>query len=228
MSNLIRAEIPQSNFEIIRNRLGVILRTEFDYQDYVTTDPLFLNPTIAVEATTPTDISQMPLLNINMAAGSFASKTAKHTEGTYTYNIDCYISAKTTSAYNGDQRSSILAQRLIGIAQKILDNPVYRTLGFAPSVITRVKCTDINIADANYLDLENTRFVRLVCQVEAPEDNLLYNANLIDEYFSSAKLYLTDEGYILSTNQVEQEGGALLVGVGGYLLLGSTGKLLLG
>lgn len=228
MSNLIRAEIPQSNFEIIRNRLGVILRTELDYQDYVTTDQLFINPDIAIETTIPTDLSEMPLINISLASGSFGLKTVIHTEGTYIYNIDFFVNAKTNSNYPGDKLSSLRAHRLMGIVQKILDNPVYRNLGFTPGNITRVKCTEMNIAEANHLDSENTRFVRLVCQVEAPENNLLYNANLIDEYYTTAKLYLTDKGYILSTNAVVAEGGALLVGNGGYLLLGSTGKLLLG
>ena len=79
----ITQAIPPQAFEIIRNRIGLILAEEIDNQSILTYDP-DLDLTVWVERTVPFDKTELPSVNVSLARGSYDSKTYRETDSTYT------------------------------------------------------------------------------------------------------------------------------------------------
>lgn len=197
MNNLITVEITQRNFELVRNRIAVILANELEYQDYVSTDELFELPTIKLEGRVAFDISEMPIINVCLSNGDYGNKDVRQTEGTYVYNIDVHCKSKKVGATDGDTLSSLKVQRMLGICQAILDNPVYKTLNFGARAIHSVTVSNLNVQEIEKEkgDLESCSMGRLQVTVRCPEGNSLIDANQIDSYGTIVMMALTERGY---------------------------------
>lgn len=195
MSKILVA-IPPQNFEIIRDRLAVILADELENQ------VLFYNPeldaNVYVERTDPINNTELPALNVSLASGSYDNKDVTGTDGTYTFNIDAYTSAKATALANADTQSTFNLHRLLGVCRYILENPVYRNLGYVTPYISRVTVGSINIAEPGAKDALSTFMGRLTVTVRVVETTALLPAELIAGYETAAKLYTTEQGYVLS------------------------------
>jgi hypothetical protein len=230
MAYKIIGEITQRNFELVRNRLAVILFDEMERQDYVSTDPLFEKPTIYVEGNQSFDANEHPIINVMLQRGDYESKDVIQADGVYLYNIDIHTKAKETSTDNADTLAMLRCQRLLGVCQAIFENPAYKTLDYAPGTIEHVKVNGISIGETSEGDAESTSRARLILEVSVPEGNELKIAGDILGYSTVATLGLTSKGHVFSLVDLENEvGDGLLLGTGGgFLLLGSTGKLLLG
>lgn len=195
---LINNVIPSQNFELVRDRIGEILATEFAFQFTLTSNPE-LNPIVHVERIVPFDHTDMPCINVLLSRGNFDNITAKKSDGTYQFNIDIYAKSKSSQNQGGDSRASFIVQKLVGMAMAILENPRYNTLGFAAPSVSHTQVSDISIADPNNnQDAENIMMGRLSFQVRINENVELLTANNIVGYGTTVTLSETEQGYIFT------------------------------
>lgn len=201
---LITATIPTQAFERIRNRIGEILIEELTNQVTVLSDST-LATDVYVERSVPFDKTEMPAINVNFAGGPLDSKNVKDGSNSYTYNIDVYASAKSSSTESGDSKAAFQCQRLLGACRSIILNPVYRTLGFATGAtgfVSRVSIRDISIFDpaANKQDADNTYMGRLAVIVSCTEIESLIIPNNIEGYDAKIKVDSSNFGYKYTGN----------------------------
>jgi hypothetical protein len=191
--------IGNQNFELVRDRIGAILLTEIEQQVYLGSD--ITEPEIFIERTVPFSAeNEFPAINVQFAGGVYETKNVREAEGGYLYNIDIFTLGKNTSAITGDKLANIKLQRLMGVCRAILENPVYRTLSFAPPSLSRVKVQELSIAAPQVQDGLHTAMGRIVYRVEVDEDVELKTAPLIVDALSTIKLESTDKGYKYISN----------------------------
>ena len=193
---LILNVIPPQGFEITRDRIGEILADEISSQvaKSYNTD---IDAAVYVERSNQIDKTELPLINISLSTGSYDNKNQGHVNGTYTFDIDAYTHAKSTEDESGDVLAAMKLQRILGVCRAILENPIYKTLGYEAGFILRTGFSDINIAipGAGKLDTLNTLMGRLSFTVVLVESTELIVPQLIAGYDTSLKLELTDNGY---------------------------------
>lgn len=197
----ITAKITRQGWEYIRDRIAEILADELNAQvtmDYPSVD---IDAQVWVERTNSFDKTELPAINVSLATGSWENKNQGSQDGTYIFNIDCYALAKTKGADSGDTLSAIKVQRLLGICRYILEDPIYKTLGFEPPFIMRTGCKDVNIASPPNEDEKNVAMGRITFSVTANEKNQLLVPKLIAGYKTQIKVNGTDEGYLYEGNQ---------------------------
>lgn len=202
MPKILSIISPQA-FELIRDQIAAILADEIDYQGVLSYDPDFLNMIVFVEGNNPEDKEDLPLINVSLATGSWPDRKAYNGQikGNYIYNIDVYTNSPSSSDNEGDEirgdnLSGVKLQKILGICRAILENPIYRNLGYASGFIERVAMNDLNIrAESKNADALNTRMGRLTFQVEVQENVNLLNANPLLEWTTSVSINKTDDGY---------------------------------
>jgi hypothetical protein len=190
----ITSIIPQQSFEIIRDRIGLILADEIAGQ-YTLTSNDDINATVWVERKTLFDKTDCPAINVSFSNGNYDNKNARSVDGSYTYNIDIYTSAKNTSSTNADNTASVNNMRLLGIVRAILENPIYRTLDYSPPILCHTEVRQIGIPEMDMIDANTTCISRLVFFVIIPETVALLTALQLSGSDTVMKLSLTDKGY---------------------------------
>jgi hypothetical protein len=190
--------IPQQFFETVRDRIADIIVDEIENQRVLT-------PSLGVigyymERSVPFNHSEMPCINVSLATGNHDGKSAISSNKIYNYNIDCYHKAKSSYEDFGDSLASVNMQRLLGMCRAILENPVYRTLGFATPSLKRVYVSAMQIADPNTMDSVSAIMGRLIFSVEVPEGMELAVPMLLAGYDTRIKMGDTDRGYYYSGN----------------------------
>lgn len=195
---LINGVIPRQNFELVRDKIGEILATEFAAQ-FALTSNSELNATVHVERIVPFDNTEIPCINVLLSRGNFDNMTAKKSDGTYQFNIDVYAKSKSSENQGGDSRASFIMQKMVGMAMAILENPRYRTLAFAPPSVAHTQVSDISISDpTNNQDAESVMMGRLTFQVRINENVELLTANPIVGYETTVTLSETEKGYVFT------------------------------
>jgi hypothetical protein len=190
----ITQAIPSQAFEIIRNRIGLILAEEIDNQSILTYDP-DLDLTVWVERTVPFDKTELPCVNVSLARGSYDSKTYRETDSTYTYNIDVFANSESSNGVDGDIDSKFILHKLLGVCRAILENQAYKTLGFLPAFVMRSAVVDLNIAETNPNDGNYSTMGRLTLSVRVPEVSQIPDAETIAGMSTSIKLAQSNQGY---------------------------------
>jgi len=202
MAAIIPAAIPTQSFELIRNRIAEILVQELPAQATFLADTK-INATVYVERYVSFDLTELPAVNVSLNRGLYAEQTQKSTDGTYTYNIDCHTSAKSTSAgARGDSLSMFQLQKLLGVCRGILEDTRYNTLGFARPFIESSKITTIDIGNATEGDATSSVMGRLTLVVRANEQKGVVTPELIAGYDTQVKLGLTEKGYIFTGDNI--------------------------
>lgn len=182
-------------WEFIRDRIGEILQDELSFQADLGYEPEISLKTFTVERTNYFDKTEMPACNIAFAQGSAENKDIKGADGSYIYNIDFYTNAAAMPKGGGDQIATLNLHRLLGLAQSILEDPIYKTLGFAPPYISRIYLGETNIAAAGNNDSRNTMMGRVQLHVLVYEKNVLIKPKLIEGYDTTVKIGTTEKGF---------------------------------
>ncbi len=194
MAKILTPIQPQA-FELIRNRIGEILADELPVQaaiEYAAE----LRATVFLERFTPFDITDMPCVNVMLSRGGYDNKAGVKRDGTYTYNIDCYMVSKTTTTERGDSKASVKLQKLMGVCGAILEDPHYVTLGFARPFISHTEVREINIAQPEKnQDGNNVIMGRVTFIVRVPENVSALLPKIMPGYDTVVKMGLTDKGY---------------------------------
>ena len=88
MAELIEAILEQ-NFELIRDQIGLIIKTELLAQKTLqpNVDILQKETKVFIDRLIIPDKSELPMINVFMDVGSFDNQDVQAVDGTYTYNI---------------------------------------------------------------------------------------------------------------------------------------------
>lgn len=195
---MIEALIPIQNFEAVRDRMGLVLQTELENQQYLGAD--IVVPTIYIERGVPFNDTELPAINIQYSGGTFGNKDITQVQGTYNYNIDIVTNNSTDGTDRGDFLAMQAVQRLAGLIRAILDNPLYITLGFARPSLGHVEVGTMQIADRGDTDAKNSAMARVVYTAQVAEGNKLITAPQFEAAFTALKIDTSDEGYMYITN----------------------------
>ena len=190
--------IPPEGFEYCRNRIAEILADEIGNQFVYTGDAELSSVLISMEGDIPYDKIEVikTVIGVSLGQTVYGAAHAGNHSADYTFFLDVHTGAKTTSSQAGDAKAAIRAQRFAGLIRSILENPQYRTLGYAPGFISRVSMEKFDIAAQVPGDSRYSSMIRLYFHVELPEICKLIDPNLIEGYQTVVTLGTTSLGYI--------------------------------
>lgn len=185
----ISIQIPQRNFELIRDNIGSILILELSDQDYTN------EVSVWRERNTPFDIIDLPAVNISFDSNSNLAQTTSSKRNENTYFIDVTVNSKHSDITKGDVEANLKCQRICGIIDYILSCPEYQFLDFEIGLIESRWISDINIGRLQNQDSRHTVTGRITFKVRAREDVNKISGTQIKILGSQVKLDLTDKGY---------------------------------
>lgn len=193
--SLIDGIIPPQTHEIIHDRIGEILKSEFEAQYLMTYDNIF-NANMYKERHVPLHEAEEPSLNVIFERGDFMRQHQGQTTGDYRYHIEVIANSKTTDQDRGDKLSASKLQRLMGVVQYILEDPKYKTLLFPPPFIEHRFVENIWFAPDTKQDGDYSLKGFVTFIVRAPRTNALIQPNLLKGNTTNVRLGLTDKGYL--------------------------------
>ena len=210
MAANITYKIPQSNFELIRDRIAAILLDESAAQSIlygvsdgltpptITPDPdLLWN--VFIERFSAYDKSEGVVVNVGILEHELSESTVQSQKNDVDFYIDLYCTSKDTSADDGCQLAAQKLHKIVGIVRHILQSDYYVTLGFDPGTIFNRNATKINYStpDNNAPDTVNTRMARITFKVVMIEEQALPDGTTAQGYYTNMQLALTGNGYQL-------------------------------
>lgn len=198
---LIDGTIDRQAYEVVRERIGLILATELENQ--VTGFGNYdADAEVWLERIIPFGDAELPCVNVQLAQGVFDGHTIKQTDGTYTFNIDVHECAKTTGkekVQQADYLALTKLQRKLGLCRAILEDTRYKLLNFTPPFVMHSRMKILNIANADAQDATMSVWGRLQLEVKVPEVVNLLNLTDLAHFDTSVKLYETEVGYVFRT-----------------------------
>lgn len=195
MAAILDVLIPQQNFELIRNKVGLIIAEECANQ-FILGATQLEHLQVFVDRFVPIQVEECPVVNVSLDSVSFTAQDAITQTGEDKYFVDVYTRGKTTTTKRGDEISSFDCARILGIIRAILENPRYNTLGFAKPSIERVTVESIQMAQPNDTkDASNIKMGRLSLLVKRRETVQLVEGDPSGGVNTSIKLAETDFGF---------------------------------
>lgn len=196
MASIINTIIQKRAFELIRDRIGLILAEELVSQASLNSDSN-LAAKVYVERFIPFTKPDLPALNVSLATGDYDNMTSIKSDGTYQFYVDIYTNSTAKGTNSGDAAASIKLQRLAGVCHAILSDSAYMTLAFAPPFIEHTEVKSINIGTPQSVnEATNIVMARLTFIVRVPEKTRSIIPSDIAGYTTKMVLGLTDKGYL--------------------------------
>jgi hypothetical protein len=188
----IPIQIPQRNFEIIRDGIGALLAFELADQAVTANVGVWRERMIAF------DQKELPAVNVGFDNNNFDNQNAISKIGTMQFFIDVMANEKHVGhekEEQGDLLANITCQRIAGIIDYILSSTEYYTLGFAPGLIRSRWVSSINMGKLSEQDTKHSTVCRLTFNVIANEEVNPVAATPLSILGTQVKLNETDEGY---------------------------------
>jgi len=198
MAAKINTIIPAQSFEIIRDKIALILKEELLNQATLAANPK-LNAIVYVERYSPpnsSEVTDVPIVNVLLGQGDYSNQDVTQSTGTYLYFIDVYTKAKANDDKGGDERAIISLQKILGICRGILEATQYLTLGFTAPFVMGRKINSIQIAGPSDPGADSLVRGRLILQVMAPEYQELSTANILDGTDTTVRIEESPQGYL--------------------------------
>jgi len=208
---LIPGEIPQQHFELIRDRIGLILYQEIENQwsefgDEDLQKPL-PNPQISttpesmqvfVDRVMPIDQSECPIINVQYNSTPYDNNNPLRAEGVNTFLIDVYTKSYSEDGGDGDKLANIKLQKILGKIAFILRHSYYKTLGFEPGFIGGTKVALIQIADPRdpNFNMDGCVMGRVTFEVRAAEYVTPVSVRDMQGFYTTVELFNSDKGYL--------------------------------
>lgn len=171
MPAIINTLIGLQSYELVRDRIGLILTTELNNQA-VNLGNYYADADVWVERFVKPTVNEEAIVNVTIAGATYDGQTVLQADGTVKYNIDIYCKAETEGTdkeEQGDYLAMYKLQRLVGICRSILQDARYITLGFARPFIMGRNVLKFDIANPNSEDMQSHVMARIVVQVKMPE-----------------------------------------------------------
>ncbi len=186
--------INTQQFEFVRDRIFEILLDEIENQ-FILTGDYNLSISGFIERNSPIDKTELPAIVVSFAKADYNNKNQGNVDGTYLFHIDCYTNAKNSNGIDGDYLAQKNVHQLLGLCRAILEDPIYKTLGFTPPFVIKSAIIDLNIASGNKEDAMNTSMGRLGFSIMVNESSKLISPTIIESYLTSVKIDNTGKGY---------------------------------
>lgn len=195
MAAIITDLIPKQGFEIVRDAIGSILKSELENQKIIQN----LDEDISVyqERTTPFSNEENLAINVLLSSANYSGMTQKDTQGRTMYFIDVYTNAASNSNGTGDYNSSVRLHKFIGLIRYILQYSEYKTLGLPLGLIAGGSVDDFNILDpSQQQDTNFIRMARISISYRIQENQSLIQGIPLLNNSTGVKLSETDLGYV--------------------------------
>lgn len=192
MSKINDTLLPEA-FEFVRDRIAEILTDELDNQ-YVNMGNYFADVRIFTERSIAFDKEELPAVNVSVGTGTYANQHQGQSQGEYVFFIDIHTNAKH-GAESADLVSAIHCQRLAGLVRAILENPIYKHLGFQPPFISRRYMEKFDIAAPKENDSLHSQMIRQYFHVSVVESSILITPPLIDGFETTVRVNNTNQGF---------------------------------
>jgi hypothetical protein len=200
MQPLINYTIPKRNYERVRDAIGFILDLELTNQYANHYNPEMFVDGIFCERQNPIDKTEMAYVNVSVIASKWDRKHVGSKEGEVQFAVDIYTKYKSEANVAGDAFSQKKMQSLAAACDYILEDPQYKTLGFAPGFIRGFIVSELMIKQQNPEDATNAAMGRLIVTVNMSETNQLLPGTLILGNTTNLQLWPTMHGYQYITN----------------------------
>lgn len=200
MSVLITEKIGIQNFEIIKNKLGVILLLEISNQ--IKLHCFDIDFGVFTDRQEPIDKSEDIVINVSLVSNNSESINQKGTNNLLTFNIDIYSYGYATLEQEGNDIAREKLDLILGWVRYILASTKYKTLGFPAGFIggTYVNSiqydTSYDANDANY-----TRMAQINFTVKSIDNQDMWNGIELLANDTITRLYDTNQGYKLTFNK---------------------------
>lgn len=200
MAALLLYSIGQQNYELVRDRIASILKTEMDAQATRQTNT-DLTGTFFIERYTPPSESEGNVICVNCEQCQYDNQTPVSQSNEVQYAIDIFCDSSQIGAVDGYELSGKKLARLAGLVRAILQSPVYDRLLFANGIVERRSVTNIRFARiSDEQDSHFVRMARVVLVVRVNETVPGISGISAEGYDSSMKIELTNKGYKLTYN----------------------------
>lgn len=191
---MISKAIPESGFEIVKKRLGFILKAELENQKILQGFNYPIN--LFVDRSIPFDKSEVLVINIRFDTLNKSNQGQHGSHDTITYNVDVYATAKQSQTETGDEKSTSIRDKFIALIAAILQSNVYLTLGLDPGLIMSSNVENIDTYEAsNNQDANFVSMTRLNYSVRIYQDYSVWEGVTADQNLTDVKLDLTELGY---------------------------------
>lgn len=187
--------IPSQGFELIYDRIGVILADELENQATLANDDDLKIP-IYKERDIPFNDSELPAINIMFEGDGFELQTNIQHDGSYRYTVEVIANAPSNDAKHGDTLAMIKVQKIIGKIRSIIMNPAYIKLGFTTPFIKNRRVENIIFGKPIRQDTSHTVMGRLTIMVACVETTPLEEAPIVNGVDTSVRLFLTEKGFM--------------------------------
>lgn len=174
MAVLITEKIELQNFEIIKDKLGVILFEELINQKRLQCVDIDLN--VFIERQEPYDDAEDVVINITENNIAYDSIDEKNSQGNISFDIDIYASGNATIDIDGNTNVRRKIDIVKGWIRYILSSTKYKTLDFPKGFIGGTYVNSIQ-NDKNY-GTQDGSFVRVTTinfSVRASEIQEMWN-----------------------------------------------------
>lgn len=199
MAAIINEIIPQQSFEIVLNKIGVILFEELTNQKVLV--PANDDFEVYTERLAPYDNSEDVMINLSLSNINQSGLNLKDSQGQNTFFIDVYASG---AAKHGETGSEVVKKKLhkyVGMIRYILSSAKYPLLGFSAGFIGGKQVEQIQFQDnLSADDASNIRFARITFTVRIMENQQMTTPIPLDGSDTKTVLELTNKGYKLTQN----------------------------
>jgi hypothetical protein len=196
MNSEIQHIIPPRDYEIIRDRIGLILKTEIFRQSAINYDDS-IDADVYVQRSKPISPEECPLVNVMIDDGQFSNHDPISMDGLYNFFIDIVTTAKGTDEQRGDSRSAYISHRIAGICQGILRSPEWADLGFGTNgslIISRTTLNSFSSGVVEQGEATNLTVTRIIFSVLSSEQEPEQTGVELNQSFSQFYLGETQNG----------------------------------
>lgn len=193
MESQINVQIGQSNFEIVRDQIGAILKVELDKQSELFTNPL-LTGDVYIDRIIPVDRCEGNVINVKINSMDFDNQNQFSQRNTVVYSIDVHTSAKDVDSM-GSLSESIM-NRLVGLIRKIIQSPIYVKLALPAGIVQSRSIYKVMYAEPEKdQSTQSVRMSRILLRVEVHEESVSGQPVEAMNYLTVMKLEQTEKGY---------------------------------
>lgn len=199
MASIINEIIPISGFEVVLQRLGVILLEEVTNQE--TMQALASSSEVFIERQENYSQAEDVVISVSCNNINFGSFDTKESQGDTTYFIDVYTGGVANVSQSGNDNARLKLHRYVSIIKYVLSSAKYLTLGFPMGFIGGKYLKYIEFQDSyDSQDASFIRYARLTYGVRIQGGQLAWDGIALTGNDTQIKFDLTQKGYKLTFN----------------------------